>query len=388
MEIATRRRQTPLPYCLPSITEEEIGEVVDSLRSGWLTTGPKVKQFEREFAAYAGAGHALAVSSCTAGLEIALAALGVGPGDEVIVPTLTFVASANCAMHVGAQPVLIDVGDDYQATAAAIEGAITPRTRAIVLVHYGGTVGDLEPIYDLARRRDLAIVEDAAHAVGCTYRGHQIGSDAIAPGVRRATAFSFYATKNLTTGEGGMITTSDDDLAARMRVLTLHGMDRDAWKRYTAEGSWRYDVTAAGFKANMSDLCAALGIHQLRRLEAMTARRREIGQIYDAGLRGLPLALPTSARDRNHTRHLYPVRLLRGSRDRFIEAMKARNVGTSVHFIPLHHFTLYAGQYTPAGFPVAERLFAGLCSLPLYPSMTDEDARDVVAAVADALTEC
>ena len=388
METAVHRREAPLPYYRPSITEEEIGEVVDSLRSGWLTTGPKVKQFEGEFAGHVGASHALAVSSCTAGLEIALAALDVGPGDEVIVPTLTFVASANCALHVGAKPVLVDVGDDYQVTAAAIEAAITPNTKAVVLVHYGGTVGELEPIYELARGRGLALVEDAAHAVGCTYRGHQVGSDALAPGVRRATAFSFYATKNLTTGEGGMITTDDADLAARMRVLTLHGMDRDAWKRYTAEGSWRYDVTAAGFKANMSDLCAALGIHQLRRLGAMTARRQEIARIYDAGLRGLPLALPSVGPERNHTYHLYPIRLLSGSRDRFIEAMKARYVGTSVHFIPLHQFTLYAGDYTPAQFPTAERLFAGLCSLPLYPSMSDDDARDVVDAVRDALTEC
>src|SRR5579885_1257488 len=267
-------RTTFLPYCLPLIGEEEIAEVVDSIRGGWVTTGPKVKRFEDNFARYVGAKHAIAVSSCTAGLHIALKALDIGPGDDVIVPTLTFCATANVVAHLGATPVLVDVNEHYHLSIEAAARAITCRTRAIVPVHYAGQPCDLEEVGELARRRGIEVVEDAAHAAGAEYHGRKIGTHS------RAVAFSFYATKNMTTGEGGMLTTNDDRLAARMRLLSLHGMSRDAWKRYSESGSWYYEVTEPGYKCNMTDIQGALGIHQLRRLDGFIARRREIARRY------------------------------------------------------------------------------------------------------------
>ncbi|UCD37833.1 MAG: DegT/DnrJ/EryC1/StrS aminotransferase family protein, partial [Fidelibacterota bacterium] len=235
-----------LPYALPSIGEEEIAEVVDSLRSGWITTGPKVKLFESEFADYVKAKHTIAVNSCTAGLHIALAALDVGPGDEVVVPTLTFCSTANVVVHLGARPVLVDIGSEYNLTADSLREAITPNTKAVIPVHYGGKPCDLAPIYEVAAEHKIAVVEDAAHAAGATYSGHKIGSDLLQqdfPELKRVVVFSFYATKNMTTGEGGMIATSDDELASEMQLLSLHGMSHDAWKRYGKSGSWFYEVT-------------------------------------------------------------------------------------------------------------------------------------------------
>lgn len=392
-------RETFLPYALPSIGEEEITEVVDSLRSGWVTTGPKVKRFESNFAEYIGSKHAIAVNSCTAGLHIALTALGVGPGDEVIIPTLTFCSTANVVVHLGASPILVDVGEDFNVTQESVEAAITPRTKVIIPVHYGGQACDLDAIYALAAHHNLDIVEDAAHAVGATYHGYRIGSDALSPAertgqrVRRVTAFSFYATKNMTTGEGGMITTTDDGLAEQMRLLTLHGMNRDAWKRYTSAGSWYYEVVVAGYKDNMTDIQAALGIHQLHRLDDFITTRQRYAHLYEEGLAGLrDVETPVVHPDRNHVYHLYVIRLeldrLTIDRAQFIEALRAHNIGTSVHFIPVHLHPFYQKHlgYRRDDLPQAEMLYDRVVSLPLYPRMTEADVYTVIDAVRHIIT--
>ena len=375
-------RNSFLPYCLPFIGEEEISEVADSLRSGWVTTGPKVQRFEQEFAVYTGARHAVAVNSCTAALHASLAAVGVGPGDEVIVPTLTFCATANVVVHLGATPVIVDVDPDFQISVQAVCRAITPRTKAIVPVHYAGQACSLQDILELAGSHGIPVIEDAAHAAGAEYAGSRIGTHG------RAVCFSFYAIKNMTTGEGGMITTDDDDLAARLRLLSLHGMSRDAWKRYTEAGSWYYEVVEPGYKYNMTDIQAALGIHQLRRLDGFIRRRQEIAAMYDEAFSDLPeVLLPPRLPGRNHTFHLYPIRLQarRLNRSELIEELRARNIGASVHFIPLHRHPFYRQRYgyRPEQFPVAEEIYRGLLSLPLYPKMTGQDAHDVVAAVRE-----
>ncbi len=394
-------RETFLPYALPSIGEEEIVEVVDSLRSGWITTGPKVKRFELDFAEYVDSKHAIAVNSCTAGLHIALTALGIGPDDEVIVPTFTFCSTANVVVHLGARPVLVDVGQDFNVTPEAIEAAITPRTKAIVPVHYSGQACDLETIYALAARYNLPVVEDAAHAVGATYNGHKIGSDALplsllgrrGQGVRVITVFSFYAIKNMTTGEGGMITTADDALAEHMRLLTLHGMSRDAWKRYTSAGSWYYEVVLPGYKDNMTDIQAALGIHQLRRLDDFITTRQRYARLYDEAFADLQeVETPVVRSDRNHVYHLYVVRLepdrLAIDRAQFIEALKAHNIGASVHFIPVHLHPFYQERfgYRRGDLPQAEIIYDRIVSLPLYPRMTEADVHDVIQAVRHIVT--
>jgi len=396
-------RDTFLPFSLPAIGEEEIAEVADSLRSGWITTGPKTRRFEEEFREYIGARHAIAVNSCTAGLHIALAALGIGPGDEVIVPTLTFCSTANVVVHLGARPVLVDVGEDFNVTPEAIERAITSRTRAIIPVHYGGQPCDLDAIYSVAACYNLPVVEDAAHAVGAAYHGHKIGSDSLRPAtcdlrpgacdLRVVTCFSFYATKNMTTGEGGMITTADDELADRMRLLSLHGMSRDAWKRYTSTGSWYYEVLLPGYKYNMTDIQAALGIHQLRKLDDFIAIRQRYARMYDEGFADMPeVERPIIHSDRTHTYHLYVIRLnlerLTIDRAQFIEELKALNIGTSVHFIPVHLHPYYRDTfgYRPGDCPVAERLYERIISLPLFPRMTEDDVRDVIHAVKDVIS--
>lgn len=396
-------RQSFLPFALPSIGDDEIAEVVDSLRSGWVTTGPKTKRFEEAFQEYVGTRHAIAVNSCTAGLHVALTALGVGPGDEVIVPTLTFCATANVAVHLGARPVLVDVGEDFNVTADAIAAAITPRTRAIMPVHFAGQACDLAAVYTLAAPHNLPVVEDAAHAVAAAYRGEKIGSDALAArwgGAAKAgrprvvTVFSFYATKNMTTGEGGMITTADDALAERMRLLSLHGMSRDAWKRYTSAGSWYYEVVLPGYKDNMADIQAALGIHQLRKLDGFIATRQQYARLYDEALGALPeVETPVVHRDRTHAYHLYVLRLrlerLTIDRAQFVEELKALGIGTSVHFIPVHLHPFYqqAFGYRCGDLPVAERIYDRIVSLPLYPRMSKGDVADVVDAVKHVITK-
>ncbi len=381
-------RNTFLPYCLPLLGEEEIQEVVDTLRSGWITSGPKVKRFESEFAAWLGARHAVAVSSCTAGLQIALAARGIGPGDEVIVPTMTFCSTANVVLHLGATPVLVDTTDDLLIDLEAAERAVTSKTRAIIPVHYAGQACDLDAIHEFAARHALHIVEDAAHATGTEYKGRLVGS------ASAAASFSFYATKNLSTGEGGMIATDDEEFAERCRSLSLHGISRDAWTRYTSSGSWHYQVMEAGFKANMTDLEAAIGIHQLAKIGAFTERRIAIADRYDEAFADLTgVALPRRLPYGRHCFHLYPIQLQPGvakiGRNEFIEGLRDRNIGTSVHFIPLHRHPLYSGPrfgYRREQFPVSDAIFEGLVSLPLYPKMTEDDVADVIAATRRLLS--
>ena len=390
-------RKSFLPYALPSIGEEEITEVVDSLRSGWITTGPKVKRFESDFAAYIGATHAIAVNSCTAGLHIALTALGIGPGDEVIIPTLTFCSTANVVVHLGARPVLVDVGPDSNVTANAIEAAVTPRTKAVMPVHFGGQACDLYDIYALADHYNLAVLEDAAHAVGSTYHGNKIGSDTflgISRRTPRVVVFSFYATKNMTTGEGGMIVTADTTLAEKMRLLSLHGMSRDAWKRYTSTGSWYYEVTVPGYKDNMTDIQAALGLHQLRRLDSFIDTRQHYAHLYDCAFHSMPeIITPLLHEGRSHVYHLYAIRLklerLMLDRARFIDALHTHNIGTSVHFIPVHFHPFYQEHfgYRRGDMPQAEAIYDTCVSLPIYPRMSEADVHDVVDAVGQVITQ-
>lgn len=389
-------RERFLPFALPSIGDEEIAEVIDSLRSGWITTGPKVKRFETEFAQYVGCDHAIAVNSCTAALHIALTALGIGPGDEVIVPTLTFCSTANVVVHLGARPVLVDVGDDFNVQPDAIERAMTPRTKAIVPVHYSGQPCDLAAVYDIARRHHLSVVEDAAHAVGAEYGGLKIGGGHEAQDLgleRHVVCFSFYATKNLATGEGGMITTGDSQLAERMRGLSLHGMSRDAWKRYTGSGSWYYEVLEAGYKDNMTDVQAAIGIHQLKKLDGFIETRARYAALYNEAFADVPeIETPRVHPGRKHAWHLYVIRLalerLTIDRAACIEELRARKIGTSVHFIPVHLHPYYRERfgYRRGDFKQAESLYERIISLPLYPGMAEEDVYDVIRTVAQVIS--
>jgi dTDP-4-amino-4,6-dideoxygalactose transaminase len=378
------RRTAFLPFSLPLIGEEEIAEVIDTLRSGWITTGPKVARFEAEFAAAVSAPAALALSSCTAALHTALAASGIGPGDEVITTPLTFAATVNVIEHVGARPVLVDVEPDtLTIDPVQTEAAITPRTRAIVPVHYAGHPANMELIHALAHRHRLLVLEDAAHAVPAAYRGRTVGSGA------NPVAFSFYAIKNLTTAEGGMLT-GEPAFLERARLLSLHGMSRDAWKRYDKGGSWRYDILAPGFKYNMTDIQAALGLWQLRKLERFQERRREVVAAYQSAFADQDaLELPVERPWVQHAWHLYVLRLrsdaLRIGRDRFIEELAARNIGTSVHFIPIHLHPYYRDKYgyRATSFPVSYDSFQRMISLPLNPRLSEQDVADVIDAVRE-----
>jgi dTDP-4-amino-4,6-dideoxygalactose transaminase len=381
-------RQTFLAFSPPAIGPEEIAEVIDTLRSDWITTGPKTRRFEAAFAERAGAPHAVAVNSCTAAMHLALAAWGLGPGDEVITTPYTFCSTVNVILHAGARPVLADVcPDDLTIDPAAVEAALTPRTRAILPVHFAGQPCRMDDLLAIAARHGLRVLEDAAHAVGATYRGRPIGA------LGDATAFSFYATKNLTTAEGGMLTTADAALAERVRRLSNHGMSRDAWKRYSAEGSWYYEVVEAGFKYNMTDLQASLGLHQLAKQPAFQAWRAAVVAAYQAGLGDLAaLQLPSARPEVGHAWHLYVIRLrpgaLRIGRAQVIEELKRRNIGASVHFIPLNLHPYYREHlgWAPGQFPVAEAAYAGAVSLPLHPRLSDGDVADVVAALREVVT--
>jgi dTDP-4-amino-4,6-dideoxygalactose transaminase len=382
------KRADFLPFSPPCFGDAEIAEVVDTLRSDWVTTGPKTRRFELEFAQFCGAPAALGLNSCTAGLHTALAVLGVGAGDEVLVPTLTFCATANVVEHLGGRAVPVDVEEDTLCMdPRAAEAAVTPRTRAVVPVHYAGHAADLDAIADVAAGHGLAVVEDAAHAVWTRYRGAAVGSHG------RPTAFSFYATKNLSTAEGGMLT-GHAEFVDRARVLALHGMSRDAYRRFDKGGSWRYDVEAPGFKYNMTDVAASLGLHQLAGLEGMQARRAEVWSRYDAAFGGHPaLRIPSTREDTRHGHHLYVLRLrleaLRIDRDVFFERMRERNIGCSVHYTPLHRMSYYRERYglRPEDFPVAERAFGEMISLPLHPRLSEADVSDVVEAVLETAAE-
>ncbi|MBN8490636.1 MAG: DegT/DnrJ/EryC1/StrS family aminotransferase [Burkholderiales bacterium] len=379
-----------LPFALPDIGDEEIAEVVDTLRSGWVTTGPKAARFEQAFVDFLGDAslQAVAVNSATAGLHLALEGLGIGPGDEVITTTHTFTATAEVVRYLGADVRLVDVdATTLNIDPAAVQAAITPRTKALIPVHYGGLAADMPALLAIARRNGLKVVEDAAHALPATCGGRLVGtldSD--------ATVFSFYANKTITTGEGGMLVTRDATLARRARIMRLHGMNRDAFDRYTAQvPSWYYEVVAPGFKYNLGDIAAALGLQQLKKAQAFQQTRQRIAQAYDAGLAGLPLQLPAAPPPgEQHAWHLYPVRLTDAAgigRDALIEALFARGIGCSVHYIPLHRHPYWRERYAlhESDFPRSDEAYQRLISLPIYTRMQPADVQRVIDVLNEAL---
>jgi dTDP-4-amino-4,6-dideoxygalactose transaminase len=384
----TKAAMIRVPFHAAAMGEEEVRAVSDVIRSGWLTMGARTFEFERQFASYVGAPYAIAVSSCTAGLHLCLDAVGIKPGDEVLVPTTTFTATAEVVTYLGAQPVLVDI-DSQTLNLNVIDAArkITARTRAILPVHFGGQPCDLAEIRDLAETHKLHVIEDAAHALPASYRGKPIGS------ISELTAFSFYATKTLSTGEGGMVTTSNEDYARRLQVMRLHGISRDAWKRYSAEGSWHYEVVEAGYKYNLTDIQSALGIVQLSKCDAMNQSRSDIARRYTQAFRSVDaLEVPEVLPDRTTSWHLYVLRLrfgaLRIDRARFIQELGERGVSASVHFIPLHLQPFYQKtfDYREGDFPVAEQEYQRCLSLPLYPTMSEEEVEQVIWAVRDVVS--
>ncbi len=374
-----------LPFALPEIGEEEIEEVVVTLRSGWLTGGPRVQRFEKGFRRATGAQHAVALSSCTAGLHLALLAAGIGPGDEVITTPFTFCATVNVIIHAGATPVLADIcEEDNNIDPEQVARKITPRTKALMPMHYGGQPCQMDELLSLARAHGLRLIEDAAHALGAQHRGRLIGA------LSDAAVFSFYPIKAITTGQGGMLTTNDEALADQVRILSLHGLSKNAWNRYAEGGSAEYQVLAPGFNYSMTDIQAAIGVHQLEKLERFQTRRMHLAGVYDRLLADVPEVIrPRTRDDVIHAWHLYPIRLeldrLRITRNEFIEELRRRGIGTSLHFIPIHLHPYYreAMGFQPGDFPMAERVYAGLISLPLYPRMQDTDVERVVIAIRD-----
>jgi perosamine synthetase len=413
-------RKEFLPFARPDLDETELAEIQEALESGWITTGPKTKQFEAAFAEYVGAEHAIAVNSCTAAMHLALEAIGIEQGDRVLTSPFTFASTAEVIRYFHAEPVFADIDPqtlnlDPAKAAQRIEALREKKPgnlKAIIPVHIGGNPCEMDAINQVARENGLIVIEDAAHALPTKYKGRMIGSQLDTPHSQlpthdsqlpthnspltthhSLTCFSFYATKSLTTGEGGMITTDNDDWAERCRVMSLHGISKDAWKRYTAEGSWYYEIIAPGFKYNLTDIAAAMGLAQLRKIDRMWSRRREIAQVYTTAFDLYPQlqspAEPSS--DGQHAWHLYSLRLnlerLSIDRARFIQELKQRNIGVSVHFIPLHLHPYYRQTYCyqPEDFPVAYREYQRVISLPIYSKMTDRDVADVIAAVEDVI---
>jgi dTDP-4-amino-4,6-dideoxygalactose transaminase len=385
-----------LPFALPVIEEEEIREVLDVLKSGWVTTGPKVRLFEEEFAEYVGCKHAVAVNSCTAALHLALEAVGVVEGDEIITSPMTFAATSEVIRYFKARPIFVDIDSktmnvDVKLVEDTVkrkfESGNGKRLKAIIPVHYAGYPCDMDALMALASRYDLRIIEDAAHAFPTSYKGKMIGT------LGDITCFSFYATKNITTGEGGMITTENEEYADRMRIMSLHGISKDAWKRYTAEGNWYYEIIAPGYKYNLTDIAAGLGVAQLRKADAFLKRRMQIADRYHEAFQGLDeLDLPLAVEGKEgttHSWHLYVIRLnlrrLQIDRNRFIEELRHKGIGTSVHFIPLHIHPYYRETYgyRPDDFPVAHETYQRIISLPIYAKMTDRDVERVVESVTE-----
>jgi dTDP-4-amino-4,6-dideoxygalactose transaminase len=387
-----------VPFHRASIGPEEEREVLEALRSGWITTGPKAKRFEQDFANYVGSKRALAVAHCTGALHLALWALGIGAGDEVITPSYTFTATAEVLSYLGARPVFVDIDPGtFNLNPARIEEALESgklkRARAIIPVHFAGQACDMDRIMSIARHYKLRVVEDAAHAVGSARHFAGRGMTRIGT-LGDATCFSFYATKNITTAEGGMITTEDEALADKIQVASLHGMDRDAWKRYDKSGSWYYEIHDLGFKYNLSDVHAAIGLAQLRRADEFMARRNLVASRYSSAFRGdKALQVPFVEGGIEHAWHLYVLRLhperLRIGRNQFVEEMKARGVGVSVHCIPLHTMDFYQRNYgyRNGDFPVTEDLFSRCLSLPIYARMSDQDIDHVIASVLGIVRE-
>ncbi len=378
-----------IPFHLPDIGEEEIQSVVETLRSGWLTTGIKTKQFEKEFAAWIGAPHAVAVNSCTAALHLALEAVGVTAGDEVIVPTMTFAATAEVVHYCRALPVLVDCkSDTFNIDVEAIEQAISPKTKAIIPVHFAGQPCEMDRILEMAQSRNIKVIEDAAHALPAKYRGKMVGT------LGDITCFSFYATKTMTTGEGGMATTENSEWAERMRILSLHGISRDAVNRYTPEGSWYYEICYPGYKYNLTDIAAALGIPQLHKCDRFGTIRQRYATLYNEGFKEIPeITVPYVAEDVEHAWHLYVIQLdlerLRIGRNQMIDLLKKQGIGTSVHFIPLHLHPYYSNNttYAQKNFPVSNQAFKRIISLPIYPRMTDAEVQRVIEVVTRLIQE-
>ncbi|PYV19689.1 MAG: UDP-4-amino-4,6-dideoxy-N-acetyl-beta-L-altrosamine transaminase [Acidobacteria bacterium] len=381
-------RRSFLPLAAAWIEKAEEDEVLDTLRSGWITTGPKTMRFEALCQEYLGSKHAIAVNSCTAALQLALAACDIGPGDEVITTPISWPATSNVVINQGAKPVFVDVEPDtLNLDASKIEAAITPRTKAILPVHMAGQPCDLDRIRGIARRHQLIVIEDAAHAIGAEYHGRRIGT------ISEATAFSFYPTKNITTIEGGLLTTDNDDLAERARLLGNQGISRDAWKRYAKDGSLHWQLLSSGFKMNMTDVQASLGLHQLPRLEEFNRIREEYVRMYNEAFSDLPAIQPLAQRSGiRHAHHLFIVLLqldqLTIDRDQFMMALKAENIGTGTHFVSMHLQPFYRKEFgiQPQDFPVARQVSEQLVSLPLYPKMTVSDVQDVVQAVRKVVT--
>ena len=372
-----------IPFHAPEIGDAEIESVVETLRSGWLTSGTKVKRFEDDFAEYVGSKHAVAVNSGTAALHLALDAIGIRQDDEVIVPTMTFTATAEVVLYFKAKPVLVDCQEDtLNLDPKQIEAAITSKTKAIIPVHFGGQPCDMTPILEIAKTHKLYVVEDAAHALPASYEGKKIGT------IGDITCFSFYATKTITTGEGGMATTENSEWAERMRMMSLHGISHDAWKRYTKEGSWYYEILNPGFKYNLTDIAAAIGIEQLKKCDEFRKAREKIAKIYDTSFADLEeIHTPVRRSDTEHAWHLYVIQLnldhLQITRNQFIDALREEGIGTSVHFIPLHLHPYYRDNfgYQPSDFPNASSAFERIVSLPIYPKMTEADGESVIGAV-------
>ncbi|SMO55258.1 perosamine synthetase [Balnearium lithotrophicum] len=374
-----------IPFHKPCITEDEINEVVDSLKKGWITMGKKTIEFESQFKDYIGCRNAVAVNSCTAALHLALRAIGLKEGEEVIVPAITFVATAEVVNYFKAKPILVDVEKEtHLIDVSKIEEEITPKTKAIIPVHYSGQPADMDEILEIAEKYNLYVVEDAAHSLPAWYKGRKVGT------IGDLIAFSFYATKTLATGEGGMVTTDNDEWAEMMKVLRLHGISKDAWKRYTKEGSWEYDVLDNGYKYNTTDINSALGLAQLKKLEWMWKEREKIANKYNEAFGECEELIPYKVKkDRVSSWHLYPLKLnlkaLKIDRNQFIEKLKRRGIGTSVHFIPLYRFTYYKRRfnYSTKEFPNSEWIFERVLSLPIFPGMTKEEVNYVIENVID-----
>lgn len=373
-----------IPFHRPSIGPEELQAVREVLESRWLTTGPVTQKFEREFAAFVGSKYAVAVNSCTSALHLALDAVGITAGDEVLVPSYTFAATAEVVVYLGARPILCDsVPGGFNIDPADAARRITPKTRAIIAVHIAGEPCDLQALRQLAELHSIHLIEDAAHALPASYAGRRIGS------ISEITAFSFYATKTITTGEGGMLTTNDQAYATRASIMRLHGISGDAWKRYTSQGSWYYEIIDAGFKSNMPDLLAALGLAQLNKAEAFHQRRREIADYYlrrFSSIEELKMP-PTGAVNTTHSWHLFILRLrsemLSRSRGDLIQQLKQAGIGSSVHFIPLHLHPYYRDRYgySSGDFPHAEDAFVNCVSLPIYPDLSDAEVKKIATTV-------
>jgi len=375
-----------IPFHKPYITDDEINAAADAIRNGWLTMGKKTFEFENNFSSYIGTSNSVAVNSCTAALHLALVCSGLSEGDEVIIPSVTFVATAEVIRYFKAKPVIVDIEKDtHLINVAEIEKNITSKTRCIIPVHFAGQPADMDPILSIAKKHRLYVIDDAAHSIPAEYKNRKIGT------MGDASCFSFYATKTLSTGEGGMVCTANDEWAERIRRLRLHGISRDAWNRYSKEGSWEYDVVETGYKYNTTDINAAMGIEQLKKIEQMYKMRVNIAEKYNSAFQNIPGLVPYVTRDdRTHSWHLYPIRLeiesLKIDRNIFVEELKKRGISTSVHFIPLYRFTCYKNmQYSDISFPNSEWVYKRTVSLPIFPGMSDDQVQYVIQNVLSVI---